>query len=74
MTPIIRIVTAAIRANPAIAMAVAFEVGILLTRAIKQAAGNSPVGKSAKSLEKTLVAAYKPVSQKPTTRRTRRKQ
>ena len=73
MTPLIRILTAAVRANPALAAAVALEVGLLLSRAIKGAAGNSPVGRSAKSLEKTLLA-YKPdVEKKPAGRRTRRK-
>jgi hypothetical protein len=72
MTPIIRILTAAVRANPALAAAVALEVGILLSRAIKSATGNSAVGRSAKSLEKTLLA-YKPeVQKKPATRRSRR--
>jgi len=73
MLPLVRILTAAVRANPALAAAVALEVGILLSQAIKGAAGNTPVGRSAKSLEKTLLAHKPQTHKKPAAQRTRRK-
>lgn len=59
MWPISRLIIAAVRANPALSTALAFEAGILLMRAIQKNAGRSPVGRSAKKIEATLLA-HKP--------------
>jgi len=59
MSSITRIIVAAVRANPTLAAALAFEAGILLMRAIQKNAGKGSVGRSAKTIEHTLLA-HKP--------------
>ena len=58
----------------ALAAALAFEAGIMLTRAIQKNAGKSPVGRSAKKIEATLLAHKPEGFERLTTskRRTRR--
>jgi len=59
MSAITRLLVAAVRANPTLAAALAFEAGILLMRAVQKNAGKSPVGRSARTIETTLLA-HKP--------------
>jgi len=58
--PIGRIVSAAIRANPVLAISMALELGLFVARAVKKAADHNAPGQKAKLIEATLVDLSKP--------------
>jgi RNase P protein component len=58
--PIGRIVSAAIRSNPVLAISIALELGLVVARAVKKAADRNAARRRAKSIEATLVDVSEP--------------